>query len=110
MAATIRTLGIDLASQPEDTAACVIEWRPRRPRVLMVAEFLGSEGRLDDQRLLELLLHRGIGRIAIDAPFGWPVEFVDATSRWRDRREWPVAPEDAAGEQARLVLRETDRE
>jgi hypothetical protein len=110
MPATVRTLGIDLASQPEDTAVCVVEWRPRSPRVVSVSDFLGSEGQLDDPRLLELILHPGIGRVAIDAPFGWPVEFVDGIANWRNRREWPIPLGDPAREQARLVLRETDRQ
>ena len=87
----------------------MIEWRPRRPRVLTAAEFLESSGRLDDPRLLKLMLHRGIRRVAIDAPFGWPVEFIDAIAGWRDRREWPIEPADPDREQSRLVLRETDR-
>ena len=109
MSDLVRTLGIDLASQPEDTAACVVEWRPRRPRVLSAAEFLKSDGRLDDPRLLKLMLHSSIARVAIDAPFGWPIEFVDAIAAWRDRQEWRIAPADPDNEQAKLVLRETDR-
>jgi len=105
----IRTLGIDLASQPKDTAACVIEWGGPVPRTLPALEFLGGD-RLDDACLLDLIQHEGIGRIAIDAPFGWPAEFVDAITIWQNQQEWPVPPGDPARQQARLVLRETDRE
>jgi predicted nuclease with RNAse H fold len=69
------TLGIDLSSQPKDTAACLIDWRdPRRVIVHPAAT------RCDDARLDALV--REAGAIGIDAPLGWPLAFVAAVSNW----------------------------
>lgn len=95
---TTRTLGIDLASQPKNTAACVIEWAPDGQGRVVDAE----PGPLDDAALLSLMRGEAVTKIAIDAPLGWPLEFIDAVTAYRDAGEWPV--EDAS----RLTLRETD--
>lgn len=100
-----RTLGIDLASQPKDTAACRIEWRNDGPgRVLDISD------RMTDAALLELVGDPTVTRVGIDAPFGWPLEFVDALVAYRDNGDWPVPPDDPERFQRSLVLRETDRE
>jgi hypothetical protein len=99
-----RTLGIDLASQPRDTAACEIEWASAGSgRVIHISD------RLTDSALLEMLEGR-VTKVGIDAPFGWPLEFIDALTDYRDRGEWPVPPDDPKQLQPGLVLRETDRE
>jgi len=101
-ATTTRTLGIDLASQPRDTAACEVEWGPDgRGRVLDIRD------RLTDAALLGLL-DGPITKVGIDAPFGWPLDFIEALTAFRDRGEWPIPPDDPAALQRRLVLRETD--
>jgi predicted nuclease with RNAse H fold len=64
----MRTLGIDLASQPEQTAACLIAWEPDRAVVEDV------ESGLDDAALEALVAQADL--TGIDAPFGWPVAFV----------------------------------
>jgi hypothetical protein len=61
------TLGIDLASQPADTAACVIDWGERR--LAPVGEFVGKE-RLTDNVLLRLIGEERITKVGIDAPLG----------------------------------------
>lgn len=69
----MRTLGIDLASQPKKTAAASIEWRRDGAHVLV------AQARLRDADLLELAA--GHDHVGIDSPFGWPrpfVEFVQA--------------------------------
>lgn len=69
----MRTLGIDLASQPKQTAAASIEWRSDGAHVLF------ARARLRDADLLELAAAHD--RVGIDSPFGWPrpfVEFVQA--------------------------------
>jgi len=92
-----RTLGIDLASQPKRTAACVIEWRPGG------AELIAVDQLLDNPTLLELMRGPSVTKIGIDAPFGWPAEFVDAIAAYRTLGTWPVK------DRTRLYLRETDR-
>ncbi len=69
----MRTLGIDLASQPKKTAAASIEWDAE------IAQVRLARARLRDAELLELAASHD--HVGIDSPFGWPrpfVEFVQA--------------------------------
>ena len=97
----VRTLGIDLAAQPANTSACTIDWGPGRP---IVSEL---RSRLDDGALLDRI--EGADNVAIDAPFGWPDEFVDAVSAHRDRAAWPGSGEDQDLYRFQLSFRATDR-
>lgn len=63
-----RTLGIDLASQPGQTAACLIAWETERAVVERI------EAGLDDAALEALVARADL--TGIDAPFGWPESFV----------------------------------
>lgn len=65
----MRTLGVDLASQPKKTAACIIEWEPGSARV--------TDLRLNLTNRDIITLAEGCGPIGIDSPFGWPLPFVD---------------------------------
>jgi predicted nuclease with RNAse H fold len=70
----MRTLGIDLASDPKNTAYCVLEWAGGTAEVWQLC--VGEEGGplADDDHLLEL---RGQADVTgIDCPFGWPTGFV----------------------------------
>jgi hypothetical protein len=105
------TVGIDLASRPAGTAVCAIEWAPQ-PTVAVLTRGVvdyGSQAPLDDKQVLSImcadhgLLPEGVSKIAIDAPFGWPVAFVDALSGDAD---WPEAD---VGIDPGLVHRRTDR-
>jgi hypothetical protein len=97
-------LGIDLAAQPERTAACLIDWQADgRGRVVALAD-----GRLSDGRLLALMRIPGVRKVGIDAPLGWPCEFVEALVAYSSDGTWPVLLCDGEG-QRHLVLRETDR-
>ena len=92
-----KTLGVDLASQPADTAVCLIEWVGGGGRIL------DRESRaLTDDVLGELLADPSITRVGIDAPFGWPTEFVEAVASFNSEGEWPTA------DVKRLEFRETD--
>jgi len=77
------TLGIDLASQAKQTGVCLLDWTATPATVLDH----GSHA-LDDQRLLELMTDPQIEKIGIDAPFAWPLAFVDALSTYRDHGTW----------------------
>lgn len=89
------TLGIDLASRPERTAACAIEWTDGRARVVDVA--CGQ----DDDALLERIA--GVDKAGLDVPFGWPEAFVDHVTRFHAGGAW------AETSLVALRYRETDR-
>ncbi len=89
------TLGIDLASRPERTAACAIEWTGARARVVDIA--CGQ----DDDALVKRIA--GADKAGLDVPFGWPEAFVEAVARFHAGGDWPEATLTA------LRFRETDR-
>jgi predicted nuclease with RNAse H fold len=97
----VRTLGIDLAAQPANTSACAVDWGEGPPTV--------SELRagLDDETLLEAIALAD--KVAIDAPFGWPDDFVDALVAHRGGRTWPGSGEDQDLYRFQLSFRATDR-
>jgi hypothetical protein len=88
------TLGIDLAAQPKNTSACLMNWRDG------IAEVSRVVCDLDDRALLNLF--PGVDKAGIDVPFGWPSDFVDAISKHRELRPWPTK------DRLKLCLRETD--
>ena len=97
----MRTVGIDLAAQPANTSACTVEWGPGRPIVSQI------RSGLDDDALLEAI--GGADKVGIDAPFGWPDEFVEAVSAHRNRSGWPGSGEDQDLYRFQLSFRATDR-
>jgi predicted nuclease with RNAse H fold len=92
--AVSRTLGVDLASKPAGTAACLISWEPGEA----VIEYLDAG--VDDDELLRLADRAK--NVGIDVPFGWPDAFVDSVSAHRDRSSWPSVS------QRQLRYRRTD--
>ncbi len=77
------TIGIDLASQPKKTAACVLKWNTSDATV----ERLALD--INDETLLELA---DMGdKVGIDVPFGWPETFVRAVSAHHSLQPWPFA-------------------
>ena len=80
------TLGIDLASMPKDTAACLVRWE--RGRAVAEPPRLGCT----DSDLDALIREADV--IGIDAPFGWPDAFRSAVSATRCRgwKSRPLAP------------------
>jgi len=74
----MRTLGIDLAAEPANTAIAVLEWRPASARVITV------EISADDAVVLR---HAGAAdKVGIDCPLGWPDTFVEFVCAQRDNR------------------------
>jgi hypothetical protein len=89
------TLGIDLSSQPQNTAACMIDWN----------DYGGAQIRppftsCDDAGLDGLIKESHV--IGIDSPLGWPRGFVEAVNQW-DHAEWNTDLRDE------LRFRKTDR-
>jgi len=95
----MRTLGIDLATDPRRTAACLIDWSPGtgvQPAVISI------EVGVADDRAVELAAQADF--VGIDAPFGWPRPWAAAVAKHR-----PGAGFDAEGTPAVLTRRATDR-
>ena len=68
------TVGIDMASQAERTAACRLQWREGRATILEI------RSRVSDDELKDLI-QGPADKIGIDVPLGWPTAFVEAVSR-----------------------------
>ena len=108
------TLGIDLASQPKNTALCVIAWHDDGTadvRALALGHWYDKP--LDDA-LLSGAIHGVSGewgphghpvKTAIDAPFGWPAPFVEALTAHDRLDPWPS---EIDGERKRFERRATD--
>ncbi len=64
----MKTLGIDLASDPAGTAGCLVDWSRGGAEVEEL--WVGA----DDDLLLEA--HARADVTGIDAPFGWPTAFM----------------------------------
>jgi predicted nuclease with RNAse H fold len=69
------TLGIDLSSQPKDTAACLVEWHTDG-RIVAREPVLHCTDTTLDQLIAQA------DAVGIDAPLGWPAAFVKAVTRW----------------------------
>jgi predicted nuclease with RNAse H fold len=73
---TARTVGIDLASRPERTAVCTIDWLPNRQIKVCFAD------KQSDQDLVDLIVDAAQDRtkVGIDCPLGWPKLFVETVT------------------------------
>lgn len=85
------TLGIDLASQPKNTAICTIEWADGAAEVKRLLHGRAQREALDNDAL-RAELEAGHAKVAIDAPLGWPEPFVRALAAHRELDRWPQAP------------------
>jgi predicted nuclease with RNAse H fold len=97
----VRTLGIDLAAQPANTSTCLLDWTGEVPSISELRTGL-SDGELLDATALA-------DKVGIDAPFGWPDEFVEAVTAHRNRAGWPGSGEDQDIYRFHLSFRATDR-
>ena len=69
------TLGIDLSSQPTNTAVCRIKWTDDGTAIASK-----PEGRCDDLTLDKHISEADV--VGIDAPFGWPMAFAASVGSW----------------------------
>jgi len=89
------TLGIDLSSQPEQTATCFVSWNEE---VLIHEPSVGAT----DQDLVSAIANAD--KVGIDVPLGWPDDFVSAIVSYQAGGKWP-----GPHSNQKLRLRETDR-
>jgi predicted nuclease with RNAse H fold len=102
----VRTLGVDLTSQPADTAIAGIEWpQGDVPRLIPFSQ-LESEP-FTDERLIDLLDSQEWGRVAIEVPFGWPRSLLGLLERWRIGIPVELPAEMRAGH-SEVLFRATD--
>jgi len=90
----VRTLGIGLAADPKRTAAVAIDWNESSADCSVV------EGG-DDETLVAAMLHSD--KVGVDAPFGWPVDFVRSVTTHTEGGPWPDC------DREKLRYRLTDR-
>jgi len=96
----MRSLGIDLAAEPPDTAACEITWLADSARGRLYTD------RLDDDRLLALI--ESADKVGIDCPFGWPQPFVNAVASHANAAAWPGRGQLGSSHRRTLRYRLTD--
>lgn len=97
----MRTAGIDLSTQPDRTAVCTVDWGTRSALVTLLSD-------RSDHGLVQVC--RGVDKVGIDCPLGWPEPFVAALAAHRDGHPWPGSGQDPDRFRANLALRETDRQ
>lgn len=97
MADFVRTLGVDLSTDPKRTAAVVVRW----DRSSAVVE--SADTGIDDEGVVALAL--GVDKAGLDVPFGWPDAFVDFLVAHQERTHGPPEVVPAGSE---LTLRATD--
>ncbi len=97
----MRSLGIDLAAEPPDTAACEITWLADSARGRLYTD------RLDDDRLLALI--ESADKVGIDCPFGWPQPFVNAVASHANAAVWPGRGQLGSSHRRSLRYRLTDK-
>ncbi|MGC8474005.1 MAG: DUF429 domain-containing protein, partial [Candidatus Dormibacteria bacterium] len=73
------TVGVDLASQPQNTGFCVLRWEEGAVQVERL------EGHLDDRGLGEVL-RSPAEKVGLDVPLGWPRRFVELVHRHSQMR------------------------
>ena len=98
---TVRTAGIDLATQPGRTGVCSIDWTEHGATVSLLPD--GG-----DDALIEVC--ESSDMTGIDCPFGWPEPFVRAVRAHAEGAPWPGRDEPVEEYRSSLARRATDRE
>ena len=76
------TLGVDLATKDARTALCLIRWGDGPPSLEHLVARDVSDGMIR-------AFASDADVVAIDAPFGWPIPFVDAVGAYAAGSPWP---------------------
>jgi hypothetical protein len=89
----VRTVGIDFASQPKNTALCEIVWDGSSATVVKVAS------NVTDDQIRDLVENPPSRVFGVDIPFGWPTHFVQFVLAHMQRVTPPLG---VSGAQKRL--------
>lgn len=89
----MRTVGIDFASQPKNTALCEIVWDGSSATVVQVTS------PVTDALIRELVAGPPSRVVGVDIPFGWPTHFVQFVSA---HMALVTPPSDVSSTQKRL--------
>lgn len=96
-----QTWGVDLSTNPKNTAAVCIDWSTPSARVI---EFRSP---MDANDLVSLIADHRLAWWGVDVPFGWPIEFARFVARHLDGPT--TIAYDADSWASPLRLRRTDR-
>jgi predicted RNase H-like nuclease len=102
-----RFVGIDLASTPERTGVALVTVSGPREDRRARASIVAPDFVADDTHLIELV--SGDDVVGLDAPLGWPDDFVAAIAAHHALASWPVVRDETAPPRESLRLRRTDR-
>jgi predicted nuclease with RNAse H fold len=103
---TRRFLGIDLASAPERTGVASLTLHGAGPERRARASLVESDFLASDDALVALVT--GADVVGVDAPLGWPDDFVEAVQAHRAFSPWPFNSERDERRRDSLRLRRTD--
>ena len=100
----MRTLGVDLSTDPAKTWACLVEWDASGAGVVALRDRLGED------ELLKEVREARADVVGVDCPLGWPEPFVRAVGLHAGGGRWPGRGHPRPEEFRRsLSLRVTDR-
>ena len=99
------TLGIDLSADPTKTAVCSIDWRDDGKGEIILLRKGSKQNPWNDEALLAII--ETSDKAGIDAPFGWPMPFVDEVKGWMSKSKTPGEPFSADSFE-KFRLRKTD--
>jgi len=98
-----RFVGVDLAGSPERTGVAILTLRGSRAEVTSPPEVFVA----DDVGLVEVV--DSTTTVGVDAPLGWPDDFVEAVAAHSALSRWPMHEEGRARpSRERLRYRQTD--
>lgn len=94
----MRSLGLDLAADPANTALCAIDWA--------TGEIQVAVGPVTDEHIVGAVGDSDV--LGVDAPLGWPQDFVEAVTSHHELGAWPFPEADSPAARRSLRFRATD--
>ncbi|MFC6238049.1 DUF429 domain-containing protein [Longivirga aurantiaca] len=94
----MRSLGLDLAADPVNTALCAIDWA--------TGEIQVAVGPVTDEHIVGAVGDSDV--LGVDAPLGWPQDFVEAITSHHELGAWRFPEADSPAARRSLRFRATD--